>query len=117
MSFRADGSSRFLKENRKQWSYFPSVGLSWNVNEEGFLREVKKLSNLKVRLSVGATGNQEIGDYRAFALQTPLNYSFNYNRQIEMYRNSNRNVQKISCSHGVFFRLSNGGMNYWDIII
>ena len=76
-SFRADGSSRFLKANRRQWSYFPSVGLSWNVNEEGFLREARKLSNLKVRLSAGTTGNQEIGDYRAFALQTPLNYSFN----------------------------------------
>jgi hypothetical protein len=78
VSFRADGSSRFLKN--KQWSYFPSIGLSWNANKESFLANLKKLSNLKVRLSAGTTGNQEIGDYRAYALQSPLNYSFN--RQI-----------------------------------
>jgi TonB-linked SusC/RagA family outer membrane protein len=77
VSFRADGSSRFLSVNNKQWGYFPSVGLSWNVSEEPFLKSAKQLSHLKVRLSAGTTGNQEIGDYRAFSLQTPLNYSFN----------------------------------------
>jgi TonB-linked SusC/RagA family outer membrane protein len=80
VSFRADGSSRFLGVNNKQWGYFPSVGLSWNVNEESFLKSVEKLGSLKVRLSAGTTGNQEIGDYRAYSLQSPINYSFN--RQI-----------------------------------
>jgi TonB-linked SusC/RagA family outer membrane protein len=78
VSFRTDGSSRFLSVNNKQWSYFPSVGFSWNANEENFLKNLQKLfSNLKIRLSAGTTGNQEIGDYRAFSLQSPLNYSFN----------------------------------------
>jgi TonB-linked SusC/RagA family outer membrane protein len=80
ISFRADGSSRFLSVNNRQWGYFPSVGLSWNVNEENFLKDVKNLSHLKVRLSAGTTGNQEIGDYKAYSLQSPISYSFN--RQI-----------------------------------
>lgn len=65
-TFRADGSSRFAANNK--WGYFPSVGLSWNVSEEPFLRGVKHLDELKLRASLGTVGNQEIGDYRYEAL-------------------------------------------------
>ena len=60
-TFRADNSSRFAKSHR--WGYFPSIGLSWNVNREAFLEDATQLSNLKVRASYGIVGNQEIGDY------------------------------------------------------
>ncbi|MBO7538553.1 MAG: TonB-dependent receptor, partial [Prevotella sp.] len=60
-TFRADNSSRFSKDHR--WGYFPSLGLSWNVDQEPFLREVEKIDYLKVRLSGGLVGNQEIPDY------------------------------------------------------
>ena len=60
-TFRADNSSRFSKDHR--WGYFPSLGLSWNVDQEPFLREVKAIDYLKVRLSGGLVGNQEIPDY------------------------------------------------------
>ena len=60
-TFRADNSSRFSKDHR--WGYFPSLGLSWNVDQEPFLREVKDIDYLKVRLSGGLVGNQEIPDY------------------------------------------------------
>jgi TonB-linked SusC/RagA family outer membrane protein len=60
-TIRGDKSTRFAKNHR--WSYFPSVGVSWNINEESFLRNVKTLSNLKLRLTYGTVGNQEIGDY------------------------------------------------------
>lgn len=60
-TLRADNSSRFAENYR--WGYFPSIGLSWNVNEEDFLKNQRKLSNLKLRLSAGTVGNQEIGDY------------------------------------------------------
>ena len=60
-TFRADNSSRFSKDHR--WGYFPSLGLSWNVDQEPFLREVKDIDYLKVRLSGGLVGNQEISDY------------------------------------------------------
>ncbi len=60
-TFRADNSSRFSKDHR--WGYFPSLGLSWNVDQEPFLREVERIDYLKVRLSGGLVGNQEIPDY------------------------------------------------------
>ena len=65
-TLRADGSSRFAEGNK--WGYFPSVALGWKINEEPFLRNVKALSELKLRLGWGMTGQQEgIGDYAYFA--------------------------------------------------
>lgn len=60
-TFRADNSSRFAANHR--WGYFPSLGLSWNVDKERFLRRIRSIDYLKVRLSGGLVGNQEISDY------------------------------------------------------
>lgn len=60
VSLRADGSSRFSPENR--WGFFPAVAFAWRMQEEDFFRRYKNLSNLKLRLGAGATGQQEIGD-------------------------------------------------------
>ena len=53
-TFRQDGSSRFSKDNR--WSSFPSVALGWKLKEENFLKNVEVLSDLKLRLGWGITG-------------------------------------------------------------
>ncbi len=60
---RYDGTSRFAPDNR--WGLFPSVALAWKIKEEAFLRDVQWLSDLKLRLGWGITGQQEInqGDY------------------------------------------------------
>ena len=64
-TMRADGSSKFNKDNR--WGYFPSVALAWKINEETFLKDVKWISDLKLRLGYGITGQQEgIGEYSYF---------------------------------------------------
>lgn len=63
-TIRSDASSRFAKENRV--GYFPSVALGWNMKEEGFLKDVNVLSQLKIRAGWGTVGNQSstgIGDY------------------------------------------------------
>ena len=64
-TFRADNSSRFATNHR--WGYFPSLGLSWNVDQEPFLASLTShqspISYLKLRLSGGLVGNQEISDY------------------------------------------------------
>ncbi len=62
-SLRGDGSSRFAKKNR--WGVFPSVALGWKIKEEAFLKDVNWLSDLKLRLGYGITGQQNIqqGDY------------------------------------------------------
>jgi len=71
-TFRADHSSRFSQNNR--WGYFPSLGLSWNIDRESFLRSARTLSNLKLRASVGSVGNQEIGDYEYATRYTASSY-------------------------------------------
>jgi iron complex outermembrane receptor protein len=55
---RRDGSSRFSPENR--WGIFPSVALAWRISEESFLKDVEALSNLKLRLGWGITGQQDL---------------------------------------------------------
>ncbi|MCR4859228.1 MAG: TonB-dependent receptor [Bacteroidales bacterium] len=59
---RADGTSRF--QNHK-WGIFPSVALGWNVMKEDFMADAENLSTLKMRLSWGQTGQQDVGDYYA----------------------------------------------------
>lgn len=67
-SFRADGSSKFPKDNR--WAYFPSASVAWGFSEEEFMKKVKWLSSGKLRVGVGATGNNRITDFAALtALQ------------------------------------------------
>jgi TonB-linked SusC/RagA family outer membrane protein len=75
VTLRADGSSRFAKGH--QWGYFPSVGLSWNVDKERFFHGGKDFSYLKLRASAGVVGNQEIGDYKYIANIVPETYYFN----------------------------------------
>lgn len=71
-NFRSDYSTRFAKNHK--WGLFPSIGLSWNVNEESFLRNYEPLSNLKLRVSAGQVGNQEIGDYEYLQLLEAVYY-------------------------------------------
>ena len=56
-NFRADASSRFSKN---PWGYFPSVALAWRMSEEGWLKEVAWLDNLKLRAGFGQVGNDGI---------------------------------------------------------
>lgn len=63
-TMRMDGSSRFSKDNR--WGKFPSLALGWKIKEESFLRDVQPLSDLKLRLGWGITGQQNIGDDFAY---------------------------------------------------
>ena len=57
-TMRADGSSKFGDGHR--WGVFPSLALAWRMNEENFLKNVKWLDNLKLRLSWGTAGNNRI---------------------------------------------------------
>ncbi len=62
LTVRADGSSRFAKEER--WGIFPSAAFAWKIKNENFLSDVDAVSDAKVRLGWGMTGQQEgIGDY------------------------------------------------------
>ena len=58
-TMRADGSSKFVKDNR--WGYFPAAAFGWRIAEEPWMKSTKNwLSNLKFRLSYGTAGNNRI---------------------------------------------------------
>ena len=79
VTVRGDGSSKFAKAYR--WGFFPSGAFAWNIAQEPFLKGVKEVSTLKLRLSVGQTGQQDgIGDYVHMARYTMSNNpSYTYN--------------------------------------
>ncbi len=60
-SIRADGSSRYSAGNK--WGYFPSAALAWRISDEPFMRDIKQISNLKLRVGYGETGSTAIDPY------------------------------------------------------
>jgi len=65
-ALRTDGSSRFSPDGR--WGVFPGLAFAWRIKDEPFLRGVESLSDLKLRLSYGATGQQDgIANYSYLA--------------------------------------------------
>lgn len=65
-NLRADASSRFAENNR--WGYFPSISGGWKISEESFMKDFNWLSDLKLRVSYGKLGNQEIDNYAYLTL-------------------------------------------------
>ena len=59
-SVRRDGSSRFSEDNR--WGWFPAAAFAWRISRESFLRDSKTISDLKLRLGWGKTGQQDVGN-------------------------------------------------------
>lgn len=64
-TFRADGSSKFGKNNK--WAYFPSAAISWKAHQEEFIRSLGVFDELKFRLSYGVSGNQGISPYQTLS--------------------------------------------------
>ena len=75
-TLRRDGSSNFGSGNR--WGTFPSAAVSWRISEEPFLRDVKAISNLKLRLGWGQTGNSGNMGGKAVAGLLPENVKYSY---------------------------------------
>ncbi len=75
-ALRADGYSRFGANSR--WGYFPSASLAWRLSEESLLKNnLKWLDNLKIRLSYGETGNNQIDNYGSIGLLSYSSYVVN----------------------------------------
>lgn len=72
-SIRGDGSSLFGKNNR--WGLFYSVGASWNIHNEKFMRNASKVDLLKIRASYGVSGNNNISPYRAYGVYSSATYN------------------------------------------
>ncbi|MFZ4463071.1 MAG: SusC/RagA family TonB-linked outer membrane protein [Bacteroidales bacterium] len=72
LTARADGSSKFGKNNR--YGYFPAASFAWRLNEENFIKKYSWIDELKLRVITGLTGNDGIGDFGSYGL-----YSGGYN--------------------------------------
>ena len=82
---RWDGSSKFAKDNR--WGSFPSVAFAWRITEEPWMKKAEWLSNLKLRISYGVTGNCDgIGNYATrSAIGSPVYYPYSGTSQSTGY--------------------------------
>ncbi|HMI03371.1 MAG TPA: TonB-dependent receptor [Pedobacter sp.] len=75
-TFRADGSSKFPNS---KWGYFPSGAFAWKMKEESFLKGIEIITEAKLRLSYGLTGNNRVGDFSALSpisVDNSTGYSF-----------------------------------------
>lgn len=76
-SFRTDGSSKFARQNR--WSYFPSGAFAWRLSDEAFMERLSFVSNAKLRLSHGSTGNNRVDDFAYLSkISQPSNIGYSY---------------------------------------
>lgn len=129
-NFRADGSSRFLKDNR--WGYFPSVSAAWRISQESFMEDTKDwLDNLKLRASYGSLGNNTLdsdnrdtgGNYSAQSLFSSANYVWGSSLAVGMAQTSLANanltwettyVTNVGVDFGVLSNRLTGTLEYFN---
>lgn len=113
-SVRVDGSSRF-GEN-KRFGTFPSLSGAWRISNESFMKSVKVISDLKLRASIGATGNQDgLPDYPSLALYgTGRNYDGNPGIAISNIQNTDLGWESTTQTNlGIDLSLFSGRINIY----
>ena len=86
-SLRADGSSKFAPGHK--WGYFPSMAVAWRFGQERFMRDLRWVTDGKLRVTYGSTGNNRVGDYASYAtLASTDYYPFNNSPQIAILQNT-----------------------------
>lgn len=83
---RIDGSSKFGRNSK--YGFFPSGSVAWRISEEEFMKNINGLSNLKLRFSIGQTGNQEIGSYVTQTFLSSTNIVLNGKLEPGLYPSS-----------------------------
>jgi len=118
VTLRDDGSSRFAPDNR--WGLFPSAAFAWRISDENFLKNSKTISNLKLRLGYGVTGQQDIfNDYPYIAnyaqgdptAQYQFGNEFYYVLRPAGYDANIKWEQTITYNAGIDFGFINGRIN------
>ena len=85
-NMREDGSSRF--GTNKKWGYFPSGAFAWRASDEKFIQKIPAISELKLRVSYGITGNQDISSYLSLEQYTTNTYYLNGARVVGISPNN-----------------------------
>lgn len=121
-SLRHEGSSKFGASNK--WGSFPAVSAGWRISEENFMKNIKWISDLKLRGDFGVTGNQEFDSYKSLALMQAYDliyYNGSYIRGWGFSSNANPNLKwekgknwNVGVDFSLFnYRLS-GSVNYYS---
>lgn len=111
-TLRRDGSSKFGVNNR--WGYFPSVSAAWRISQEKFMSSLNFIEDLKLRVSYGVTGNQDIPNYKTLAMYGTGGYYYSNGQFYTQYspnQNANPNLKWEQTSQfnvGLDFHLWNG---------
>ncbi|GAA4315655.1 TonB-dependent receptor [Compostibacter hankyongensis] len=118
LSFREDGSSRFISGN--QWGFFPGASAGWIVSEEPFMKSLRALSFLKLRASYGLTGNNSIGLYDAQG-EYSVDYIYDGHAGIRSTSMPNNNLTwestkqlDLGAEIGLFDNRLNATFDYYD---
>lgn len=112
-SLRRDASSKFAPDHR--WGTFWSVGAAWQINKEEFLKDIKWIDLLKLKVSYGENGNDQGMNYYAYADQYTTSYNSTTGEySLQMYRMGNENLtweKKKSWNAGLDFTLLKNRIN------
>ena len=121
VSGRYDGSSRLADGNK--WSFFPSTALAWRMTEENFMKPLTAISNLKLRLSYGVTGNDAVSIYGTQSGVSRLNYDYGGNVISAYYKSglANKNLTwektheiNVGLDFGFFRNRINGSIDIYQ---
>ena len=121
VSGRYDGSSRLADGNK--WAFFPSAAFAWMLGEEEFIKKINFISNLKLRLSYGVTGNDAIDIYGTQSNVTKKNYDFGGNVATSYYKGNLANTQltwertneiNVGVDFGFFKNRINGSLDIYQ---
>ena len=117
-SYRRDASSRFAKENR--WGNFWSVGGAWLINHENFMEDVKWVDQLKLKVSIGQQGNDNIGNWAYTDLYSLTSVS-NSQMSASFYRIGNPDITwetttnfNVGLEFGLFNNRLSGSVDYYS---
>lgn len=123
VNLRTDASSK-LGENNK-WGFFPSASAAWVLSNEGFLKDVEQITNIKLRVGYGLTGNQDaISPYNSLSLMQPTGITTVNGQQTVTYgyaRNANPDLKwekkkmfDVGVDFGLFENRLTGTVDYYN---
>lgn len=123
-TLRRDGSSKFGEENK--WGLFPAAALAWKLKDESFLKNSRVVSDLKLRLGYGITGQQDgIGNFIYLSYYSLSNVAAEYpfgNNYYQMYRPAGRNegikweetaTANLALDYGFLDNRINGSIDFY----
>ena len=121
-SIRHEGSSKFGANNK--WGNFPAVSAGWRISEEKFMKEIKWISDLKIRGDFGVTGNKDFGSYNSLNTMTGFGYYFYNGKYFQVWgpsKNVNPNLKwekgknwNVGVDFALFNNKVSGSINYFN---